>query len=139
MSGRFLSCHVLQPAGHHFVGVTQPFAQRPADIQQQSHSYPFCKKFFEGVRGERKKIVTDMAKGSMSVPQVAAATELPTDRVLWHIAAMRKYGHLVEAPERDGDYYIYTLVPDTKAGKKGSRRDTDSAAGDRTDEESGEV
>ena len=68
------------------------------------------------VRAERKKIVAAMADASMSVPQLATATELPTDRVLWHVAAMRKYGKAVETTERDGDYFMYALVAGTPRG-----------------------
>ncbi|MBN2203955.1 MAG: winged helix-turn-helix domain-containing protein [Thermoleophilia bacterium] len=76
------------------------------------------------VRAERKKVVAAMAQDSRSVPQLAAATELPTDRVLWHIAAMRKYGQIVEVPDKDGDYFMYALAPD--AARKAAKSDDDS-------------
>ena len=73
------------------------------------------------VRTERKKISAEMESGPKSVPQIAAAVDMSTDRVLWHIAAMRKYGKLAEATEKDGDYFTYELVTEEKA---------DDAAGD---------
>jgi len=69
----------------------------------------------KSVRAERKRIAAALGDGAMSVPQLAAAIEMPTDRVLWHLAAMRKYGDLVEAPEKDGDYFTYALVPKDEA------------------------
>ena len=89
-------------------------------------------------RGERKKIVAQMGSEPMSVPQVASAAGLPTDRVLWHVAAMRKYGQLVEAPDKDGDYYTYVLKPEARAGR-GRKADKGRAEGvEPADEESKE-
>jgi hypothetical protein len=72
---------------------------------------------------------------------------------------MRKYGQLVEAPERDGDYFTYALVPNAEVGDaaagsdKGASHDSADAAqaevntattqeakaaSEQTDEESGE-
>ena len=48
-------------------------------------------------------------KGPATVPALAAACELPPREVLWHIAAMRKYGELAEDAQ-DGDYFTYRLV-----------------------------
>jgi predicted ArsR family transcriptional regulator len=69
----------------------------------------------KSVRAERKRLAAALSEGAMSVPQLAAAIEMSTDRVLWHLAAMRKYGDLVEAPERDGDYFTYALAPKDEA------------------------
>ncbi len=61
------------------------------------------------VRAERKRVKAALEQGPLTVPALAAATELSTDRALWHVAGMRKYGLLVEA-EKDGDYFSYALV-----------------------------
>jgi hypothetical protein len=37
---------------------------------------------------------------------VAAATGMATDRVLWYVAAMKKYGQIAET-EKDDGYYRY--------------------------------
>jgi hypothetical protein len=67
-------------------------------------------------QAERKRIRDALAQGPATVPVVAAACELPTSEVLWHIAAMRKYGELVEeAPE--GDYFTYRLVQEKGEGE----------------------
>jgi predicted Rossmann fold nucleotide-binding protein DprA/Smf involved in DNA uptake len=90
------------------------------------------------VRAERKKIVADLASGPMSVRQLATSTQLPTDRVLWHIAAMRKYGDVAEMLEKDGDYYTYSLTAGAKSGSTTEERKTAVAPSDQTDDESGE-
>lgn len=44
-----------------------------------------------------------------TAPEVAAATGLETDKALWLLASMRKFGEVAEAG-KDGDFYRYTLV-----------------------------
>jgi predicted transcriptional regulator len=61
----------------------------------------------------RKEIRQALKEGPKTVPDVAAATNLPSHQVLWHITAMRKYD-LVEEGEMDGEYYQYRL-PQEKA------------------------
>jgi predicted Rossmann fold nucleotide-binding protein DprA/Smf involved in DNA uptake len=80
------------------------------------------------VRGERKKILAQMGTDPSSVPLVAEAAGLPTDRVLWHFAAMRKYGQIVEAPGKDGDYYTYVLTPEARSGGRGKAKKATVAA-----------
>ncbi len=58
----------------------------------------------------RKPLQRAMAGGAKSVPQLAESTGLPAHVVLWHLAAMKKYGQAVEAGlDKDGDYYLYAL------------------------------
>jgi hypothetical protein len=58
---------------------------------------------------DRRKIRAALAKGPVTVPELARACALPTRTVLWHLAAMRKYGELVEDAQV-GDYFNYRLV-----------------------------
>lgn len=60
-------------------------------------------------QAERKLVREALAAGPATVPDLAAATGLPTKVVLWHVAAMRKYGELVEH-DVEGDYCRYRLV-----------------------------
>jgi len=60
----------------------------------------------------RKQVRVALAAGPSTVPALAAATGLPTKDVLWHVAAMRKYGDLAEVG-MDGDYCTYSLVAET--------------------------
>jgi hypothetical protein len=56
-----------------------------------------------------KAILAQLEDGAKTAPQIAAAANLATDRVLLFISGLRKYGVLAEGP-KDGDYYTYTLV-----------------------------
>jgi predicted transcriptional regulator len=60
-------------------------------------------------RAARKKIRAELANGPATVPAIASATGLKSSDVLWHVAAMRKYGQLVE-DQKAGDYFTYRLV-----------------------------
>ena len=57
----------------------------------------------------RKQIREAMQSGPMTVPEVAAATGLPSDRVLWHVSSMKKYD-LVREVGMSGEYYQYELA-----------------------------
>jgi hypothetical protein len=63
----------------------------------------------------RKQVHAVLAAGPATVPAIAEACGLPTKDVLWHVAAMRKYGTLVETGT-DGDYCTYGLVAAGEAG-----------------------
>ena len=56
----------------------------------------------------RKEIMRVLDVGPQTVPEIAAATGLPAEKVFWHLTAMKKYGLIVEVGE-DGDYYRYGL------------------------------
>ena len=60
-------------------------------------------------RAARRKIRAELANGPATVPALASATGLASSEVLWHIAAMRKYGEIVE-DQKAGDYFTYRLV-----------------------------
>jgi hypothetical protein len=62
----------------------------------------------------RKKVRAAMTAGAATVPAIAAAAELGPSEVLWYIAALRKYGELVETGQ-EGDYPTYALKPDEPA------------------------
>ena len=61
----------------------------------------------------RRHICQAMGDASKTVPEVAAATGIPADQVLWHITAMRKYD-LVAETGMSGEYYTYQLVEEPK-------------------------
>jgi predicted Rossmann fold nucleotide-binding protein DprA/Smf involved in DNA uptake len=63
----------------------------------------------------RKKLKAVMKNGPQTVPQIAEAAEMPTDLVLWHVVAMKKYDIVAETG-KDGYYYLYALA-DSKEGK----------------------
>ncbi len=57
----------------------------------------------------RKKLRAAMKGGPKTIPQIAAASGLPSDKVLWHVMAMKKYD-MVREVGRDADYYQYQLA-----------------------------
>jgi predicted Rossmann fold nucleotide-binding protein DprA/Smf involved in DNA uptake len=61
----------------------------------------------------RRQICQAMRDAPKTVPEVAEATGLPADQVLWHVTAMRKYDLVAEA-EMCGEYYTYQLVQESK-------------------------
>ena len=70
---------------------------------------------------EQKKVIQaiqeKLSAGPQTVPDIAAATGLPTSKVLWFVAAMKKYGQIME-DEKDGSYFRYRLAE--SAGAEGS-------------------
>ena len=59
------------------------------------------KKAIKAIRGQ-------LENGARTVPEVAGATGMPPADVLWYMAALKKYGEIVEA-EKDGGYFRYAL------------------------------
>ena len=61
-------------------------------------------------QGQARTRITGLLKNSpLTVPEISAATGMPTNLVFWHIVAMRKYGKVAEA-ELKGDYPAYRLI-----------------------------
>lgn len=60
-------------------------------------------------RKDIKAIKTALQKDIGTVPTIAQATGIPSDRVLWYIATLKKYGEVIEG-EKDGGYFRYLLV-----------------------------
>jgi diadenosine tetraphosphate (Ap4A) HIT family hydrolase len=57
----------------------------------------------------RKTLRAAMAAGARTIPQIATQSGLPSEQVLWHVMAMKKYD-LVREVGKDGDYYEYALA-----------------------------
>ncbi len=55
-----------------------------------------------------KRLKEALRSGPQTVPEVAAETGLGTAEVLWHLMALKKFGHVNEVRERDG-YFEYAL------------------------------
>lgn len=56
-----------------------------------------------------KAIRAQLENTACTVPEVATATGMATDRVLWYVAAMKKYGQIAEV-EKDDGYYRYAWI-----------------------------
>ncbi len=64
----------------------------------------------------RRSLQRALQQAPHSIPQLSATTNLATHIVLWHIAAMKKYGIIEEAGmDESGEYYLYRLVKEAKA------------------------
>ncbi len=60
----------------------------------------------------RRAIGSAMEDQALTIPATAEAADLPSEVVLWHVMAMKKYG-LIEEIGMDGDYYTYQLVKES--------------------------
>ncbi len=72
----------------------------------------FVEKAREKIKTQHRdiKLIKDQLKsGGKTVPQIAQATGMDTDRVLRYVSGLRKYGELVEGPKADG-YFTYALA-----------------------------
>jgi len=56
----------------------------------------------------RKRLRAAFAAGPRTVPELAQECGLEAGRVLWHLMAMRRYGEVTEAGERER-YVLYLL------------------------------
>lgn len=68
----------------------------------------------------RKDLLKFLKHQPATVPQIAAALQMPSDEALWHVTGMRKYGKVTEVGE-DGDYPVYALVEIEETTKSGSQ------------------
>lgn len=73
---------------------------------------PEERKKHQGMIAHRKAIRTVLERAPSTVPKIASELSLPSDQVLWHLTAMRKYGQAAESGE-EGDYVLYALVQQT--------------------------
>jgi hypothetical protein len=78
---------------------------------QHSETVKHAQALLKEQQTARKALQRALVGGAKSVPQLAENSGLPSHMVLWHIAAMKKYGLVVEAGmDDDGDYYLYELT-----------------------------
>ncbi|MCK5635154.1 MAG: hypothetical protein KAI06_08700 [Anaerolineales bacterium] len=56
-----------------------------------------------------KAIKAQLQNDAGTVPLIAEATGIPADEILWYIAALKKYGQIIEG-EKEGGYFRYVLV-----------------------------
>ena len=61
----------------------------------------------------RRSIGQAIREAPKTVPEVAEATRLPANEVLWHIIAMKKYDQVIET-DMCGEYYQYQMVKESK-------------------------
>jgi len=56
----------------------------------------------------RKLLKSALKEGGKTIPEITEIVGLPSDEVLWHIVAMKKYDLVTEVGQ-DGEYYKYAL------------------------------
>jgi len=56
-----------------------------------------------------KGIKAETAGDGKTVPEIAAALDLPTAEVLWYLMALKKYGEIGEG-DKEGDYFRYKVL-----------------------------
>lgn len=61
----------------------------------------------------RRKICESMREEPKTVPEIAAASGISADLVLWHVTAMKKYDLVTEAG-MCGEYYLYQMREEKK-------------------------
>ena len=76
--------------------------ERQETVAQATARIKTQKKVLKAIRGV-------LADGPATVPGLAETTGMPSDRVLWFVAAMKKYGEIVE-DGKDGSFYRYALA-----------------------------
>jgi len=59
----------------------------------------------EAVKAIKEQLQNDVG----TVPRISRETGISPDKVLWYIAALKKYGEISEA-EKDGGYFRYVLT-----------------------------
>ena len=61
----------------------------------------------------RRQICQTMRNAPKTVPEIAEASGLLADQVLWHIIAMKKYNLVIETG-MCGEYYLYQQAREAK-------------------------
>ena len=62
-----------------------------------------------------KAIEEQLKDKPLTVPEIASATGIEPSRVLWFLAALKKYGKILEG-EKDGSYFTFRLAEKTSEG-----------------------
>ena len=87
-----------------------------ADLRKQHRdSVKKAQVLLKEQQSKQKAISRALHGTPKSVPQIAEATGIPSHEVLFHVAAMKKYGDVAEAGmDDDYEYYLYKLTQEAK-------------------------
>lgn len=77
--------------------------------EQHAETIAATRERLKAQQAARRAICSAMRGGARTVPEIAAASELPAQEVLWHVTAMKKYDDVVEIGQC-GEYYQYALT-----------------------------
>jgi predicted Rossmann fold nucleotide-binding protein DprA/Smf involved in DNA uptake len=86
-----------------------------ADLRKQRREkVDHAQELLKDQQGVRKTISRALQGEPKTIPQIAQNTGIPAHEVLWHIAAMKKYGQVAEnGLDEDYEYYLYGLTKET--------------------------
>jgi predicted Rossmann fold nucleotide-binding protein DprA/Smf involved in DNA uptake len=91
--------------------------QRSQFLKQLREKYPETVERTQALLKEqkdvRRQICRAMGDAPKTVPEIAEASGLPAEQVLWHIIAMKKYNLVIETGPC-GEYYLYQQVKGVK-------------------------
>lgn len=59
-------------------------------------------------RDTLKAIRLALQQGPATIPEIASRASLPSQTVVWHIMAMKRYGQLAECGQ-SGDFFLYRI------------------------------
>jgi predicted transcriptional regulator len=84
--------------------------KKPIQILRDKHGgmSESLKEYVKDQNQVRKAITGSLKMGAKTIPQIATETGIKSEKVIWHVMAMKKYGDVVETG-RSGDYYSYKL------------------------------
>ena len=60
-------------------------------------------------------IKKELKKEPQTIPELAETTGIESDKLLWYVSGMRKYGEIEEGEETEG-YFKYAMVKPVKSG-----------------------
>ncbi|MBU8910411.1 MAG: hypothetical protein KOO65_04000 [Desulfobacterales bacterium] len=64
------------------------------------------------------KAIKEFLKGqAATIPEIAAAIDMPKDKTLWYMATLKKYGQIIEA-QKEGAFFKYSLNEPEKIKEK---------------------
>jgi hypothetical protein len=66
------------------------------------------KAFLKSDREARKALREALRFGPKTIPELTLQLDLPGEKVVWYVMALKRYGEIVEAG-RSGDYFRYAL------------------------------
>ncbi len=67
------------------------------------------KKLWAKKQNEELKAIRQILKrGPQTIPQIAAEAHVPSEKTMWYVMAMKRYGEVVEAGQ-EGSYFRYGL------------------------------
>jgi predicted transcriptional regulator len=81
--------------------------------EQHQESVARTQALLKEQKAVRRQICQAAREAPKTVPEIAEATGLPANVVLWHVTAMKKYDLMVEV-DMCGEYYLYQVVKGAK-------------------------